>query len=815
MRKHALYVAIAFILIPWIVSPYTSPLNSNNSSLPIFALADSEISSSLDVFEYCRNISGDISTAHNDTSFTYNSNWYPLNYHGYRLHADISSLRKTTDPLSNGNFEQYPEPGNNWTWTQSEGMISSLSTIPEGNPGSCLDIELAYGKINFPATDYIDNEFDYTSQFTPDYRSVSFDIRYSPDVTQAWWFIVRVEIQDQFNSTISTWDKSTSEFSPTSWTRLSFDTGIVNGTSLNLRITLYKSDSSNLDVDGHIYFDNFQYQIGSYSTPSDVNLTLNSTEIVDTIGSNGEIDIYADPILREEITPSFGWSGNQTFIFDATDSISFAVKYTMFFKTESDESAISSLTVSADSEPSWIINYTIPAGRPPPNYYNYSFGLYLPEEWNLVTVKNWLGYTIPSYSYNATSQFLLMDENIGTPGDNFNIHCISIIQTEPVLNSPVPNDRYGWMRLFVNVSWRNLATDTFVKNASVIIQYSDEHAGTLTRQMESNNYGSYTLDVQILSLTPETSITFQIEFSKWGYMNATSETGNALEFTVVVNTGVPPTIFGIPTEFLILVIVLLIVIILSWLLYSKVYVQRYVIPQRVAHARKLQEVLEMFNDVTNLSRFLVLHHGSGIAIFDPFKDKGMDASLFGGFLQALQAFAIDVAKNSDDSALPPEARLSEITYEGFRVIIHDGAYTRTALVYRGIPSDTLKEKIQTFATRFEERFSQQLKKRGYEPAIFDGASELLEEVFHVSLLFPHRVVSEVPKSLSLSVLEHRLHFVALELSKSSGLVFLGEIMNSYLETVQEEPTELMNAIFQLREKKLLIPSDLFNQNRSN
>lgn len=809
MRKHALYVAIVLILAPWIVSPYTSHLNSYNSSLPLYALADSEISSSLDVYEYCRNRSGAISNAYNETSFTYNSNWYPLNYHGYRLHAHISSLRKTTDPLSNGNFEQYPEPGNNWTWTQSEGMISSLSTIPEGNPGSCLDIELAYGKINFPATDYIDNEFNYTSQFEATYRSVSFDIRYSPDVTQAWWFIVRVEIQDQFNSTISMWQESTSEFSPTSWTPLNFDTGIVNGTSLNLRITLYKSDSSNLDVDGHIYFDNFQYQIGSYSTPSDVNLTLNSTEIVDTIGSSGEIDIYTDSILREEIQPSFGWSGNQTFIFDATDSISFDVNYTMFFKTESDESAISSFTVSSDSEPSWIINYTIPAGRPPPNYWNYSFGLYLPEEWNLIAVKDKIGNTVDRYSYNSTSRFLLMYENIGTPGDSFDIHCISTIQTETVLNSPQPNGRYGWTSLFVNVSWRNLVTNTFVKNATVILQYSDENAGTITRQMESNNYGSYSIYAPIFSITPETPISFQIEFSKWGYLNATSEMGNPLQFTVVVNTGVAPTIFGIQTEILILVVVLLIVCIIGWLLYSKVYVQRYVIPKRVAHARKLQEVLEMFNDVTNLSRFLVLHHGSGIAIFDPFKDRGMDASLFGGFLQALQAFAIDVASNSDDSALPARAQLSEITYEGFRVIIHDGTYTRTALVYRGTPSDTLKEKIKAFAARFEERYSHQLEKRGFEPALFDEANALLEEIFHVSLLFPHRVLAEVSKSLSLSVLENRLHYVALELAKSSEFVFLGEIMNSYLETVQEEPTELMNALFELREKKLLIPSEVF------
>jgi len=531
--------------------------------------------------------------------------------------------------------------------------------------------------------------------------------------------------------------------------------------------------------------------------------------VIDTFGANGEVDIYADPVQKEEMNPPLGWNTNQTFICLANDSVTFDVQYTMFVKTQSDESAIASFTITSDSEPSWIINYTIPSGSPPPDYQNYQFGLYIPDEWNLVVVKNQIGNIITSYSYNTTSSFLLMDETIGIPGDNFDIHCISIVQTEAVLNSPTPNGRYGWLRLFVNVSWIILDLDTFVKNAEVTLRYTDESNTTFTHPMRPNDYASYSVDVPIISSVPNSSISIEIEFYKEGYLNATSSILIVILISSAGPEGIPPAIFGIPTEFLILVVILLIAILISWILYSKVYHQRYVIPNRLARARKLQEVLEMFNDVTNLSRFLVLHHGSGIAIFDPFKDRGMDASLFGGFLQALQAFAIDVATNSDDSALPSKARLSEITYEGFRVIIHDGTYSRTALVYRGIPSDTLKDKIQTFSARFEERYAQQLENRGFEPAIFDGANDLLEKIFHVSLLFPHKVIPEVSKDLTLSVLENRLHYVALELAKSSEYVFLGEIMNSYLETVQEEPTELMNAIFELREKNLLSPSDVF------
>ncbi|MDO8123104.1 MAG: hypothetical protein Q6364_01845 [Candidatus Hermodarchaeota archaeon] len=808
MRKHVLYVTIALILVSSFTTPGIASQNRNAVLVESLASLNSEIWSLLDVYEYCHNKTPIFSNAHNDTIFTFNSDFYPPNYYGYRLHAAITDLRKTINPIPNGDFEQYPEPGNNWTVTQSTDLIKDNYTIPEGNPGSCYVLELKNGKVLGTQTDYVDNDFEFISQFTPTTLTLSFDIRFSADITKEDWFIIRVEIEDHLNDSMGMWWQPTSEFAPTTWTHISFPTIPVNG-SLTLRITLQKTDSSNLDVDGLIYFDNFEYQIGTYDAPSGVELTLNSTEVIDTFAANGEVDIYVDPILKEEISPSLGWNTNQTLIFAANDSITFDVQYTMFVKTEGEESAISSFTVSSDSEPSWVINYTIPSGRPPPNYQNYQFGLHLPYEWNLVVVRNQIGNKINSYSYNATTRFLLMDENIGIPGETFDIHCISIIQTEPVLNSPVPNGRYGWSSLFVNVSWINLDLGLFVKNATVTLRYTDKSNSTFTISMIHNGCGSYAIHVPIIKTDSDSPLSIEIEFLKEGYLNATSATGTALEFSVVVNTGIPPTLFGIQTEFLILAVILLISILLGWILYSKVYNPRYVIPKRVAHARKLQEVLEMFNDVTNLSRFLVLHHGSGIAIFDPFKDKGMDASLFGGFLQALQAFAIDVASNSDDSALPTQARLSEISYEGFRVIIHDGTYTRTALVYRGIPSDTLKEKIQTFSARFEERFLQQLEKRGYEPAIFAGANDLLEEIFHVSLLFPHKVVPEVSKGLSLSVLENRLHFVALELAKSSELVFLGEIMNSYLETVREEPTELMNAIFELREKKLLIPTEVF------
>jgi hypothetical protein len=62
--------------------------------------------------------------------------------------------------------------------------------------------------------------------------------------------------------------------------------------------------------------------------------------------------------------------------------------------------------------------------------------------------------------------------------------------------------------------------------------------------------------------------------------------------------------------------------------------------------------------------------------------------------------------------------------------------------------------------------------------------------------------------MPLSVQESRLHFIALDLTKERQSVFLSEIVNKYLETIEEKPVELLNAILLLREKNLLIPSDV-------
>ena len=879
------------------------------------------------MYEYAQNQSQVFTNARNHTTFTYPANWYPTGYRGYRLHAEVINLQQTVNPVENGDFEKYPEVGNEWSLSHpGNPLISSASRTSGGNPGYCLDAAI-YSGFSFSARESrLENTFEYYSSVVPDTPHVSFDIRFSADIPKATWFDISVVLYDGFGNPKGLWVDTTANFHPTIWTQISFPTPFING-SMTLRVSM--STPSWKTLGGHIYFDNFEYLIGSDVTPTDVGLTLNGTSVVDTSGNNGEIDLYADPAQKEQLDLTNGWNTTQVFCFNSTMGISFDFQFTMYIKSENQDAAQSWFSVELNDSPSWVVNYSILSERPPTGHVGYQFGLHLQSGWTLSAVRNQIGNLFTTYTYNSTSQFFFFDEDVASPGDTFSLHIVSenyipeilfqkgssssgpwtnvsvgdyfvigdylrviaslvasgsdntcnislllpngsICQSDlsPVLDSvtdtytsaawmiePLCEEYAGqpcsalvaynssfqcgfreeiftvmnlargtlnypsqdaildWSGVNVNVTWQNLMTDNYITNGRAVLRYTDAFGQVQFAEMTPNGCGSYSLRISTLDYEASYLLSFDVEFYRSGYVNATYASGTTLQFSVTVNTGIPPTFLGIPTNLIFLSFFTIFLITATTISY-RTYRRRIIIPRQLAREKTLQKVLDMYNDVTNLSRILVLQRSSGIPIFDPLEGSGIDASIFGGFLSAIQAFAIDVANGAKDEDLESNTRLSEISYEGFRIIINDGSLIRTALVYKGVPSETLKEGVNQFTRRFEERYQTELQEYGNQPGRFAAATDLVEEIFHVSLLFPHSVEPKAT-DIPLTVQESRLHYVALELTKDREFVYLLEIVNKYLETVQENPVELLSSILKLREKKLLIPSDFFRQTNSN
>ncbi|MFW9832155.1 MAG: hypothetical protein ACFFD8_10320, partial [Candidatus Thorarchaeota archaeon] len=394
------------------------------------------------VFEFARNESSTFTDGVNNTAFQYDASWFPEGYSGYQLVTSVINLARTEDPVPNGDFDKYNEDFyidgteldldvHNWTLVQNDGkkgnlIISSIANATDGAPENCMDITLRYDKTGLvTAIAKLESEFDYTSAMSPSELTFSFDIKFSSDITQQDWLYVKVSLEYQA-SVIANWEQNTSSYHPTNWNHHSINTSPVNGT-VTLRITITKQGGGPNDlVNGHIYFDNFQYVIDTPSKPNEVALSLNSEPILDTGGQTGSITLYANPANRDEAPLASCWSTTQNFQFSSSFNISFHYSYAMYIKQQQMTQATTSFSAPVDGNPTWEVNYTIPMDQPPSGHTGYSFGLYLEPLWSLMQVKNDTGHTISNYNYNVTSRFVKLDEGIANSGQDFSIYASSL-----------------------------------------------------------------------------------------------------------------------------------------------------------------------------------------------------------------------------------------------------------------------------------------------------------------------------------------------------------------------------------------------------
>ena len=230
------------------------------------------------------------------------------------------------------------------------------------------------------------------------------------------------------------------------------------------------------------------------------------------------------------------------------------------------------------------------------------------------------------------------------------------------------------------------------------------------------------------------------------------------------------------------------------------------LPKRRRKLAKYQAIADTFSDVANLNRLLVLHKESGICVFDPFAEESQDATLVAGFLQAISTFGHDLADSPGlANGEKEEATLRELTYEGFRILIHDGQFVRNALVLSGKPSDQLRTRLENFTTAFEKRYRKDFENWAGRVDQFNGASDLVEEIFLMSLRHPHSVAKRKPRNVQLTSLESDIYKLSKELTLDREYVFLGQILSTYLTAAKTDKREALMAIYQLRVKNVFVP----------
>ena len=390
---------------------------------------------SLDVHEFASSLPITQNDEENGSSFTYTSGQYPSGYRGYRLQANVSQIQRIVDPIPNGSFEDNITFADTWNLTNMEPgdpLVQSHSAVTGEDPQDGLfvmDVEFPDKKLLGYRTSYIDNEFNYTSTYIPNSARLLFDIRLSGDITDKDYYQLTVTIWNQ-GSIKGEWTTNLKDLKDAisdHWSAREIPTTLnINGEFL-LRITFEKTTDKNEDVNGHIYFDNFRYIIGSQVTPTEANLTLNGEPFIDSpTGQTGSADIYADFNLVEAVLYANCWSTDQTFQFYSTTygNLTFNYEYAMHVKSVNPNAVSTSFSAPVEGTPTWTLEYSVPSGRPPTGHERYSFGLHLQSGWEASSASGSLGPLSVHLTHPATN-FVRIGDGEAEVGETCSIYVTS------------------------------------------------------------------------------------------------------------------------------------------------------------------------------------------------------------------------------------------------------------------------------------------------------------------------------------------------------------------------------------------------------
>ncbi|MFX1319070.1 MAG: hypothetical protein ACFE9D_02060 [Promethearchaeota archaeon] len=247
-------------------------------------------------------------------------------------------------------------------------------------------------------------------------------------------------------------------------------------------------------------------------------------------------------------------------------------------------------------------------------------------------------------------------------------------------------------------------------------------------------------------------------------------------------------------------------IILALLISFMFYHQKIFLPQQRLYRHRLQALVDSFNDIHKIRRILVIHKETGLCLLDPIVDHKMRANLVSALIQAITAFGVNLTETEETADLIDDtASLQQITYRDFHIIVHDGQYTRNALIFKQPPSSLIDKRLAEFTLRFEERYQDVLENWVGRLNIFGDAIDLVDEYLFISLRLPHTLYSDQVTISSLSQSERVLYEQAKNLNADGSNFFISELVDHYLREKGVDRIEVFDALFKLREKGIIVP----------
>ncbi|MHA1819829.1 MAG: hypothetical protein ACTSU2_10405 [Promethearchaeota archaeon] len=206
---------------------------------------------------------------------------------------------------------------------------------------------------------------------------------------------------------------------------------------------------------------------------------------------------------------------------------------------------------------------------------------------------------------------------------------------------------------------------------------------------------------------------------------------------------------------------------------------------------------------------IVLHKESkGIIFLESAPGIEFDMDLIEKFRRAINFEEIDLPTVESD--------ITQGSLKGKYVVIRAGKMIYSAVIINSKPNRFTREALHSFSIRFESRWGKEIRQLYDE---LDGninvfreatetrasASDLVEEVFHLSLSLPHKLGLPMKKMKGLT---KAVWQVAENLARGKGYIFLSDLVEQCRNTLKKDVVYINDAIFEIVSRGLLIPIPL-------
>jgi len=205
---------------------------------------------------------------------------------------------------------------------------------------------------------------------------------------------------------------------------------------------------------------------------------------------------------------------------------------------------------------------------------------------------------------------------------------------------------------------------------------------------------------------------------------------------------------------------------------------------------------------------------SGLAILNfPVSAVDIDTMLLSGFIQANISFSESHKELNIDSGSLDVHHFYELQYKNFNILLKNGDFIRICMILDHKASNNMREAISQLLLEFENRFQNKLsifqETGGLDS---DNMSDFIVNSLNINLVFPMILAHAIPPGILRKLDNNKIQKAIINLAKeflsAKSFFYINNLLNKVQKIVNIKPRIVLYEIYQLLEKKIIIPTTL-------